>query len=589
MAFLVYWTEWRKALKKFKSMITSLYSMTIGVMIIMLIVFALMVELIGYYAFTSAFTREYSNYVSSIANYSLKLVVIHDFEKLMKYEQDDLDNSYDQYMGGFISEDDREIASLSMGYGFTRDNLNEICNSTGMSVVYIIKPDEDFLHYTSIINCPNENLGYTPWEIGHREETPADYIEAYRNIYEGGSESELVFRYENLGSGKPHITALVPVKNSKNEIVGILCVQRFVDELINTRRNFVQGITGLAFIIIIFIVLLVSVFLRKNVLKPIDSISKEAERFAKDSKGVALPTCGTIGDEKYHVNEIKSLAESIDNMEIDTIKSIEHITMMTREKERVDSDISLASKIQMGMLPQKDQLLEEYDEFDISASMRPAKSVGGDFYDYFMIDDRHLAILVADVSDKGIGAAFFMAISKTLIKARARMGGSAPEIIEYVDDLIEEKNPMGMFVTVWFGIVDITTGHVNVCNAGHDYPAIMQNGEDYKIEKTPHGCAIGFLPGLKQVGYEMDLNPGDRIFLYTDGVNEAKRPDGERFGIDRMLEVLNENKETDNDTLISRMKKAVDSFAGEEPQFDDMTMLSFTYIGKRLKIKVEKS
>ena len=221
---------------------------------------------------------------------------------------------------------------------------------------------------------------------------------------------------------------------------------------------------------------------------------------------------------------------------------------------------------------------EPKEGYSIYASMTPARAVGGDFFDFYMIDDTHLVILIADVSDKGVGAAFFMAISKTLIKARAGMGGSAAEIISYVDKMIAEKNTEGMFVTVWMAIIDLSTGHVNICNSGHDYPAIMTGSGDYVIEKkTPHGPPIGFIPGAQFVEYDIDIEPGDRIFLYTDGLNEAKRSDGERFGLDRMLTVLNSHKGDSNEKTIAAMKDAVALFVGPEDQFDDMTMLSFTY------------
>ena len=133
-----------------------------------------------------------------------------------------------------------------------------------------------------------------------------------------------------------------------------------------------------------------------------------------------------------------------------------------------------------------------------------------------------------------------------------------------------------MFVTVWFAIIDLETGHVDACNAGHDYPAILKHDEDFVIEKTVHGPPIGFIPGAQYEAYDFTLEPGDKIFLYTDGVNESKGPDGDRFGLDRLLDVLNANKDLSNDELVEKVKEAVQDFAGSEPQFDDMTMLLFT-------------
>jgi len=268
-------------------------------------------------------------------------------------------------------------------------------------------------------------------------------------------------------------------------------------------------------------------------------------------------------------------------MEEDTVKNMEEIARMSRESERLDTELSLAADIQKSILP-KGEIISERKEFDVAAMMHPAREVGGDFYDFFMVDENHLVLLIADVSDKGMGAAFFMAISKTLMKTRTVMGGSALEIVTFVEEKLSEKNDAGMFLTAWLGIVDLTTGEVNACNAGHGFPAILQKSTDgkYRLEKTEHGPAICFLPGMGHVEYNFRLEPGDRIFLYTDGVTEAKAADGERFGNDRLLEVLNEDSTTKDEELIARVKERVDSFAGEEAQYDDLTLVSFTYLGK---------
>ncbi len=239
--------------------------------------------------------------------------------------------------------------------------------------------------------------------------------------------------------------------------------------------------------------------------------------------------------------------------------------------------LGIASQIQEGILPKNPENLQGKKNYEVFASMTPAQEVGGDFYDYFMIDEDHLAILVADVSDKGLGASFFMMISKVLIKSRAELGGTPSEIIQYVDDRITKTNEFGMFVTVWLGIIDLSTGHVDVCNAGHDYPAILKETGGFTVEKTLHGPPVAFLPGMPYPQYSFDMKPGNRIFLYTDGLVEAKRHDSERFGTQRMLQVLNDNKDADNQTLIKIMREEVDRFADGEPQFDDITMLGFTY------------
>ena len=311
--------------------------------------------------------------------------------------------------------------------------------------------------------------------------------------------------------------------------------------------------------------------------RPIAEVIREADRFARES----VRAEGDLADKVGRVTEIRVLAESIDKMEADTLTNMETMNQMSRESERIDTELTLAAELQRNTMP-KGTLLSGRKEFEISAQMDPAREVGGDFYDFFMIDETHLVLLVADVSDKGMGAAFFMAVSKTLLKARAGMGGSAAEIVTYAEEKLAEENENGMFITTWLGILDLTTGEVNACNAGHNFPAILKadSEEGYKIEKTVHGPPICFMPGLlPHLEYNFRLEPGDRLFLYTDGVTEAKNPEGERFGNDRLINALNEDRAVGNESLILRVKAAVDHFAGEEPQFDDITMVSLTFHG----------
>ena len=190
---------------------------------------------------------------------------------------------------------------------------------------------------------------------------------------------------------------------------------------------------------------------------------------------------------------------------------------------------------------------------------------------------------LAALSDKGVGAAFFMAVSKTLLKARASMKGTPAEIISFAEEKLSAENDEGMFVSVWLGIVDLVTGDVTACNAGHNYPAILRadTEEGFRLEKTEHGPPMCFLPGMPQTDYSFHLNPGDRIFLYTDGVTDAKNGSEDRFGNERLEEALNEDREIGDEALILRVKSAVEHFAGDEPQFDDMTMVSFTFRGRK--------
>lgn len=217
---------------------------------------------------------------------------------------------------------------------------------------------------------------------------------------------------------------------------------------------------------------------------------------------------------------------------------------------------------------------------NIYASMIPAKEVGGDFYDFFFVDQNHLALVIADVSGKGVPAALFMVIAKTLIKNRTQTGESPADALYNVNNQLCEGNEAEYFVTVWLAVIDLKTGDVVEANAGHEYPAFRCGDGPYELVKTRHSPAVAIMEGLKFRQREFHMNPGDRLFVYTDGVTEATNTNNELFGEERLLDALNHNPDADPEELLPIVKKNIDDFAGEAPQFDDITMLSFIYNGK---------
>ena len=212
--------------------------------------------------------------------------------------------------------------------------------------------------------------------------------------------------------------------------------------------------------------------------------------------------------------------------------------------------------------------------------MIPAKEVGGDFYDFFMIDDSHLAMVIADVSGKGVPAALFMMISKTLIKNRALQGGTPAEILKFTNNSLTEDNIHDMFVTIWIGILDTETGIMTASSAGHEYPFITDSDGEYKLFQDPHGVVCGAIDGLEYEDYTVEIPVGGRLFVYTDGVAEAQNKAEEMFGLDRIEKSLNSHRDLRPSEIIPLVKEDVDSFADGQEQFDDITMLCLWYKGK---------
>ena len=252
-----------------------------------------------------------------------------------------------------------------------------------------------------------------------------------------------------------------------------------------------------------------------------------------------------------------------------------------------ETELNMATEIQMSMLPLTFPAFPDRSEFDIYASMDPAKEVGGDFYDFFLIDDDHLATVIADVSGKGVPAALFMMSSKILLNDHATIGGSPAEILERVNKLVYANNKAHMFVTVWLGILEISTGKLTSASAGHEYPMINVNGK-YELLKDKHGLAIGAMPNSKYKDTEITLHKGDSVFVYTDGVAEATDANNELFGTDRTLEALNAIQAgVSQKEILAGVRSAVDAFVKEAPQFDDLTMLGLKYFGPKTSSESE--
>ena len=252
-----------------------------------------------------------------------------------------------------------------------------------------------------------------------------------------------------------------------------------------------------------------------------------------------------------------------------------------------ETELNMATEIQTSMLPSTFPAFPDRSEFDIYASMDPAKEVGGDFYDFFLIDDDHLATVIADVSGKGVPAALFMMSSKILLNDHATIGGSPAEILERVNKLVYANNKAHMFVTVWLGILEISTGKLTSASAGHEYPMINVNGK-YELLKDKHGLAIGAMPNSKYKDTEITLNKGDSVFVYTDGVAEATDANNELFGTDRTLEALNAIRAgVSQKEILEGVRSAVDAFVKEAPQFDDLTMLGLKYFGPKTSSESE--
>ena len=455
--------------------------------------------------------------------------------------------------------------------------LDRLCNSSGATFIYVIRPDlSDYAHITFLFSTINKESKYTKYDFGYvRDTTNDEYKEKYRRLYDGESDSEIVIRDRGYIETDAHITAMVPVKGTDGQTKAILCVQRQMENLTRVRNRFIGFVLLVLALLVIIIIVAQHFYLRRVLLQPLTKITDEAVRFAREETPAETKLTETIKNK----DEIGKLAGSIDHMEEQVAGYIDELTTATAEKERISTELSLATRIQADMLPNVFPAFPDRSEFDIYASMNPAKEVGGDFYDFFLIDHDHLALVMADVSGKGVPAALFMMAAKIMIQNIAMTGMSPREVLETTNNRICRKNQQEMFVTVWLGILDLRTGELKAANAGHEYPVVTRAEGKFELVKDKHGFVIGGMEGIKYKEYEIKMGPGEELFLYTDGVPEATNARNELYGTERMMAVLNSSQGMEPEKVLKMVKADVDRFVGDAPQFDDLTMLCVRYNG----------
>ena len=338
-------------------------------------------------------------------------------------------------------------------------------------------------------------------------------------------------------------------------------------------NSFLINMLMISFAIIGITIILYIFFVRGVVTRPLGKLAAFTQ---------GITDSGVFENQRIQIktgDEIESLSESFNFMLAKLEDYIQNLSKITAEKERIGAELNVAKQIQADMLPSIFPAFPDRDEFDIFASMDPAKEVGGDFYDFFMVDDNHLAFLIADVSGKGVPAALFMVITKTLIKNQVMKGHEPYAVFEEVNNQLCENNQEGMFVTAWLGILEISTGIITYVNAGHNPPMVKRR--DGKFNSLQ--CRPGFvLAGMDGIPYQQDkikMQEGDYIYLYTDGVTDTNNVKEELFGEDRLRDVINVYKDHNPESLLRSIKSELDQYMGEAEQFDDITMLCIEYKG----------
>lgn len=370
-------------------------------------------------------------------------------------------------------------------------------------------------------------------------------------------------------------SAGVAIKDADGRVVGHAMADISMEAVMNDRQDFLVHICLVMLVITTLLVLLFIGLVNRVVIKPINSLAAAAVSYVEEKKKAGGKD-GRSALEKLEIHtgdEVENLCMALQQMEQDINGYIEDITAITAEKERIGAELSVATQIQASMLPCIFPAFPERSEFDIYATMTPAKEVGGDFYDFFLVDPDHLAIVIADVSGKGVPAALFMVITKTLIKNHVQMGESPGQAFTAVNQTLCENNEARLFVTAWMGILTISTGELVYTNAGHNPPLLGRAEGSFAYLKMRSGLVLAGMEGIIYREAHLKLESRDTLYLYTDGVTEATDIYEKMYGEEKLQTYLNSHQGEELESILHGIKAELDLFAKGAPQFDDITML----------------
>ena len=442
-----------------------------------------------------------------------------------------------------------------------------------MKYFYVFVPQEDDIIY--VWDADNEAGAC---HLGDREEYMKGGKEAVDKAFNHNPVKELsIFDDEIYGN---IVCAYYPIYDNAGDPVAVVGVDLSMERIIKTVVRNVLFIDIFIVLITLIVVGLGNLTIRRRLVQPIGKLNSATKSMIEN-----IDRDQEIRLDIHTDDELEELANSFGKMNDDLRVYLKELENVTAEKERIGAELSIATQIQADMLPRDFPAFPERKEFELFASMDPAKEVGGDFYDFFLIDDDHIALVMADVSGKGVPAALFMVNAKTLIKNRALMGGGPAEILDYVNEKLSERNKLQYFVTVWLAIVDLTTGKGLAANAGHEHPSLRRKGGEFDLVIYNHSPGVAMFESMLFREHPFELKPGDTLFVYTDGVPEATDNENNLFGTDRMLAALNRDTDADPETLLRTVRKEIDDFVGGAPQFDDITMLAFRYNGNDEPVK----
>lgn len=508
-------------------------------------------SLLGYREFTVVLERQYNDTAYRVA------------ETAESYLNPD---RFEEYLS--TGKTDREYEEIEQ-------RLDDLTDKMGATFIYVASVDRtDYRVLTYIYDSVDPDSGFDRYELGYTAVgVDEKYVGNVKRMMENGERAtEYLYSYSQESGA--HTTAGLPVRDSDGEIVAILGVEMPMTELDNARQTYVLHVVAVSAVMISLFLLVGSLLLSRGVIQPLILITNEAECFAASG----VQRADTM-EKVQSRNEIGVLASSVGQMELDIEKYVRDLTAVTAERERIGAELSVAFRIQSDILPAVFPAFPDRKDFDIYASMAPAREVGGDFYDFFLIDESRLGLVIADVSGKGVPAALFMMIARTLIRNHVQSGEEPADALTAVNEQLCENNKENMFVTAWLGVLDLSSGQLKFANAGHNPPLFKHGDGEYEYMRVRAGLVLAGMEGIRYRQSSVQLSRGDRIFLYTDGVTEAESQNHIFYGEERLCDVLRGLTESAPEETVAAVDADVRRFAEGAEQVDDITMMCLEYTG----------
>lgn len=552
----------------------SLRQKTVCMILLLALALTTTAAAVGYDVYAGTMDAHYQMLAMNVSKTAASLVNAEEVGELVAqvmeiYRKDpaptyDSDEAWAEYLSQYTGISEQE--SFTTLY----DTLYKIKTANNVLSLYISYMDSESMTGIYIIDADKTETGCPTgtWDIIY----PQNY-EAMKHP-ENGFEAYITDTEEYGWL----CSAGAAVLDDSGKAVAHVFTDISMESVMADRQAFLMRLCAILIGITTVITLALIKVVNTALVKPINSLASAASSYVEAKEEGEVSALALL--DIHTGDEVENLSHALKRMERDINGYIENLTHVTAEKERIGAELSVATHIQASMLPCIFPAFPNRREFDIYATMTPAKEVGGDFYDFFLVDDDHLAVVIADVSGKGVPAALFMVIAKTLIKDHTQSGKPPEEVFTEVNRQLCEANDENLFVTAWMGVLEISTGKLVYVNAGHNPPVIgRKNGETEFLRSRP-GFVLAGLDFTKYRAGSLELMPGDLLYLYTDGVTEAMNTAQELYGEERLKRTLDANVSAAPEEIFKAVKKDLDDFVADAPQFDDITMLAMRYLGR---------